>query len=158
MNHKNFVTVEEVSAKQNNIKTLIRFAGSLSLLHKLMAPTLLVMFFAAAIPPYFLWFVGEMLGCFGEAGCSVTHEFMNSEVVVPATISTLVMLVLLAMFCRISAWMLFELSGQWSTQNVHRDLMQNMSNVRTTFYDENPSGRLLNRMLSDWGMFCMRSR
>lgn len=152
MNHKNFVTVEEVSAKQNNIKTLIRFAGSLSLLHKLMAPTLLVMFFAAAIPPYFLWFVGEMLGCFGEAGCSVTHQFMNSEVVVPATISTLVMLVLLAMFCRISAWMLFELSGQWSTQNVHRDLMQNMSNVRTTFYDENPSGRLLNRMLSDWGM------
>ncbi len=152
MNHKNFVTVEEVSAKQNNIKTLIRFAGSLSLLHKLMAPTLLVMFFAAAIPPYFLWFVGEMLGCFGQVGCSVTHEVLSREIVVPATISTLVTLVLLAMFCRISAWMLFELSGQWSTQNVHRDLMQNMSNVRTTFYDENPSGRLLNRMLSDWGM------
>lgn len=152
MNDKNFVTVEEVSAKQNNIKTLIRFAGSLSLLHKLMAPTLLVMFFAAAIPPYFLWFVGEMLGCFGEASCSVTHEVLSREVVVPATLSTLVMLVLLAMFCRISAWMLFELSGQWSTQNVHRDLMQNMSKVRTTFYDENPSGRLLNRMLSDWGM------
>ena len=152
MNHKNFVTVEEVSAKQNNIKTLIRFAGSLSLLHKLMAPTLLVMFFAAAIPPYFLWFVGGMLGCFGEAGCSVTHDVLNHEVVIPATISTLVVLVLAAMFCRISAWMLFELSGQWSTQNVHRDLMENMSNVRTTFYDENPSGRLLNRMLSDWGM------
>lgn len=152
MNDKNFVTVEEVSAKQNNIKTLIRFAGSLSLLHKLMAPTLLVMFFAAAIPPYFLWFVGEMLGCFGEASCSVTYEVLSREVVVPATLSTLVMLVLLAMFCRISAWMLFELSGQWSTQNVHRDLMQNMSKVRTTFYDENPSGRLLNRMLSDWGM------
>jgi ABC-type multidrug transport system fused ATPase/permease subunit len=152
MNHKNFVTIEEVSARQNNISTLIRFAGSLSLLHKLMAPTLLVMFFAAAIPPYFLWFVGEMLGCFGDAGCSVTHEVLSYEVVIPATISTLVVLVLAAMFCRISAWMLFELSGQWSTQNVHRDLMENMSNVRTTFFDENPSGRLLNRMLSDWGM------
>lgn len=152
MNHKNFVTIEEVSAKQDNIKTLIRFAGSLSLLHKLMAPTLLVMFFAAAIPPYFLWFIGEMLGCFGQSSCAITHNLMNWEVVIPASMSTLVVLVLCAMFCRISAWMLFELSGQWSTQNVHRDLMENMSGVRTTFFDENPSGRLLNRMLSDWGM------
>ncbi len=152
MNQKSFVTIEEVSAKQNNIKTLIRFAGSLSLLQKLMVPTLLVMFFAAAIPPYFLWFVGEMLGCFGQSSCSVTHDLFSHEVVIPATTSTLVVLVLLAMFCRISAWMLFELSGQWSTQKVHGDLMRNMSNVRTTFFDENPSGRLLNRMLSDWGM------
>ena len=152
MGQRNFVTIEEVSAKQNNVKTLIRFAGSLSLLHKLVVPTVLVMFFAAAIPPYFLWFVGEMLGCFGDVGCTVTHELFSREIVIPATTSTLVVLVLLAMFCRISAWMLFELSGQWSTQNVHRELMQSMSGVRTTFFDENPSGRLLNRMLSDWGM------
>ena len=152
MSQRNFVTIEEVSAKQNNVKTLIRFAGSLSLLHKLVVPTVLVMFFAAAIPPYFLWFVGEMLGCFGDVGCTVAHELFNREIVIPATTSTLVVLVLLAMFCRISAWMLFELSGQWSTQNVHRELMQSMSGVRTTFFDENPSGRLLNRMLSDWGM------
>ena len=152
MSQRNFVTIEEVSAKQNNVKTLIRFAGSLSLLHKLVVPTILVMFFAAAIPPYFLWFVGEMLGCFGDVGCTVAHELFSREIVIPATTSTLVVLVLLAMFCRISAWMLFELSGQWSTQNVHRELMQSMSGVRTTFFDENPSGRLLNRMLSDWGM------
>ena len=152
MSQRNFVTIEEVSAKQNNVKTLIRFAGSLSLLHKLVVPTVLVMFFAAAIPPYFLWFVGEMLGCFGDVGCTVAHELFSREIVIPATTSTLVVLVLLAMFCRISAWMLFELSGQWSTQNVHRELMQSMSGVRTTFFDENPSGRLLNRMLSDWGM------
>ena len=152
MSQRNFVTIEEVSAKQNNVKTLIRFAGSLSLLHKLVVPTVLVMFFAAAIPPYFLWFVGEMLGCFGDVGCTVAHELFSREIVIPATTSTLVVLVLLAMFCRISAWMLFELSGQWSTQNVHRELMRSMSGVRTTFFDENPSGRLLNRMLSDWGM------
>ena len=48
MNHQNFVTAEEVSARQNNIKTLIRFGGSLSMLRKLMIPTALVMFFAAA--------------------------------------------------------------------------------------------------------------
>ncbi len=152
MNHQNFVTEEEVSAQQNNIKTLVRFAGSLSLLHKLMVPTVLVMFFAAAIPPYFLWLIGELVSCASGSACQVTHEVMGWELVVPATKSTLVVLVLLAMFCRISAWMLFELSGQWSTQKLHADMMQSVSGVRTTFFDENPSGRLINRLLGDYGM------
>ncbi len=152
MEMKNFVTKEEVSAKQHNLKTLLRFAASLSMLRKVMVPTALVMFFAAAIPPYFLWFIGEMLGCFGDSGCSISHQVMGLEVVVPATVSTLVILVLLAMFCRISAWMLFELSGQWSTQHLHANMMQSVSGVRTTFFDENPSGRLINRLLGDWGM------
>lgn len=152
MNHQNFVTEEEVSAQQNNIKTLVRFAGSLSLLHKLMVPTVLVMFFAAAIPPYFLWLIGELVSCASGSACQVTHEVMGWEFVVPATKSSLVVLVLLAMFCRISAWMLFELSGQWSTQKLHADMMQSVSGVRTTFFDENPSGRLINRLLGDYGM------
>ena len=152
MNHQNFVTEEEVSAQQNNIKTLVRFAGSLSLLHKLMVPTVLVMFFAAAIPPYFLWLIGELVSCASGSACQVTHEVMGWEFVVPATKSSLVVLVLLAMFCRISAWVLFELSGQWSTQKLHADMMQSVSGVRTTFFDENPSGRLINRLLGDYGM------
>ena len=111
MNQQNFVSAEEVSARQNNFKTLLRFAGSLSLLHKLAVPTLLVMFFAAAIPPYFLWFLGETVSCIGQVDCSVSHRFFSMEVIIPAGLSSLVMLVLFAMFCRVSAWMLFELSG-----------------------------------------------
>ena len=152
MQHKNFVTAEEVSAEQNNIKTLGRFAGTLSLLRKLAIPTIAVMFFAAAIPPYFLWFVGEMLGCYGTDNCAVTHRLFSWDVVIPAGLSTLVVLVVFAMFCRVSAWMLFELTGQWSTQNLHADMMQSISGVRTTFFDENPSGRLINRLLGDYGM------
>ena len=152
MEQKNFVTVEEVSAAQNNIKTLARFAFSLTLLRKLLVPTLLMIFFAAAIPPYFLWFLGEMLSCYGETGCVVTHHFMETEMIVPATTSTLLLLMLFAMFCRISAWMLFELSGQWSTQALQASMMSSISGVRTTFFDENPSGRLINRLLGDYGM------
>lgn len=152
MNSQNFIATEKVSEKQNNIRTLLRFAGSLSMLRKLLVPTVLVMFFAAAIPPYFLWFLGEMLGCLGESSCAVTHQIVGAEVIVPATLSTLVVMVLLAMFCRVSAWMLFELSGQWSTQKLHAEMMASISSVRTTFFDENPSGRLINRLLGDYGM------
>lgn len=152
MNHQNFVTVEEVSAEQNNIKTLIRFAGTLSMLRKLLVPTVLVMFVAAAVPPYFLWFVGETVACFGQAQCQVTHEVFGKVFNLEGTAATLTMLVLVAMFCRIGAWMLFELSGQWSTQALHADMMKSVSGVRTTFFDENPSGRLINRLLGDYGM------
>lgn len=152
MNHKNFVTAEEVSAEQNNIKTLARFASNLTLLRKILVPTLLVIFFAAAIPPYFLWFVGQMVSCVSATGCEVTHELGSFSIVLPATLSTLVVLVILAMFCRVGAWTLFELSGQWSTQAIQADMMKAVSGVRTTFFDENPSGRLINRLLGDYGM------
>jgi ABC-type multidrug transport system fused ATPase/permease subunit len=152
MNYKNFVSPEEVSAEQNNIKTLIRFASGLSLLRKVLVPTLLVIFFAAAIPPYFLWFVGELVTCGSSDGCIVTHSFFGSDVVIPATLSTLVVLTLCAMLCRVGAWTLFELSGQWSTQQIQADMMKSISGVRTTFFDENPSGRLINRLLGDYGM------
>ncbi len=152
MNHKNFVSDEEVSAEQNNIRTLYRYVMSLTLLRRVFVPTMLVIFLAAAAPPYFLWFVGELVACAGQVMCSVTHDLLVTEVVIPVTISSLVMLTLIAMLCRVGAWMLFELSGQWSTQGIHADMMASVSNVRTTFFDENPSGRLINRLLGDYGM------
>jgi ABC-type multidrug transport system fused ATPase/permease subunit len=152
MNHKNFVTEEEVSAEQNNIKTLVRFISGLTLLRKIIVPTLLVIFFAAAIPPYFLWLVGEMVACGSEVACEVTHSVLGWDMVIPATLNTLVVLTLFAMVCRIGAWTLFELSGQWSTQQIQADMMKSISGVKTTFFDENPSGRLINRLLGDYGM------
>ncbi len=152
MNHKNFVTAEEISAEQNNIKTLIRFASNLTLLRKILVPTLVVILLAAAIPPYFLWLVGELVACGANSACEVSHSVLGWDIVVPATLNTLVVLTLFAMACRVGAWTLFELSGQWSTQKIQADMMKSISGVRTTFFDENPSGRLINRLLGDYGM------
>ncbi|MEO2177122.1 MAG: ABC transporter ATP-binding protein/permease [bacterium] len=152
MEHKNFVTAEEVSEKQENIKTMLRFISSLTLLRRIIVPTLLIVVFAAATPPYFLWLVGEVLTCFGEAGCQVRHDLLGWEIVVPATLSSLVMITLLAMFCRVAAWTAFELAGQWSTQQIQADMMRSMSEVQTTFFDANPSGRLINRLVGDYGV------
>ncbi|MFT7131970.1 MAG: ABC-type multidrug transport system fused ATPase/permease subunit [Cyclobacteriaceae bacterium] len=152
MSDKDFVTAEEVAAEQNNIKTLIRFVASLTLLRKILLPTLLIIVFAAAVPSYFLWFLGQLVGCGQTPSCDVTHVLLGWEVVMPMSLSTLLVLMLLAMFSRIAAWMLFELSGQWSTQKIQADMMLGISGVRTTFFDENPSGRLINRLLGDYGM------
>jgi ABC-type multidrug transport system fused ATPase/permease subunit len=152
MEHKNFVTAEEVSAEQQNVKTLVRFVGNLTLLRKVLVPTLLIIVCAAATPPYFLWFVGELVSCYGAADCVVRHDVFGAEIVIPATLSTLVMIAVVAIFCRVAAWTSFELSGQWSTQQIQKDMMRSVSEVKTTFFDENPSGRLINRLLGDYGM------
>ena len=152
MSYKNFVTAEEVSSRQNNVKTMVRYVQSLTLLRKVFVPAMLAIFLAAATPPYFLWFLGQLVACVDEAGCAVTYDLMGWEMALPLTVSTLVMLTLVAMLFRIGAWMLFELSGQWSTQGLHADMMKSISGVRTTFFDENPSGRLINRLLGDYGM------
>lgn len=150
--HSNFVAAEELSAEQNNIKTLYRYISTLSLLKKIFVPTMLMILMAACTPPYFLWFLGELVACAGESSCSVTHDVLGWQVVIPVTITSLVMITLVAMFCRVAAWTMFELSGQWSTQELQAQMMKSISGVRTTFFDENPSGRLINRLLGDYGM------
>ena len=50
----------------------------------------MVIIFAAAIPPYFLWLIGEMVSCGSEAACEVTHSILGWDMVIPATLNTLV--------------------------------------------------------------------
>ena len=82
-----FVLNEEVSAEQRNAATLVRFIRSLTMLRNVFIPVVLVIFFAACAPPYFLWFLGELVDCGMAAGCSVTHDVMGIEVVLPLTLS-----------------------------------------------------------------------
>ena len=147
-----FVLNEEVSAEQRNVATLVRFIRSLTMLRNVFIPVVLVIFFAACAPPYFLWFLGELVDCGMAAGCSVTHDVMGIEVVLPLTLSSLLMIALVATATRVLAWTSFELTGQWSTQIIQAEMMRAVSEARTTFFDENPSGRLINRLIGDYGM------
>src|SRR5690606_22400809 len=59
-------------------------------------------------------------------------------------------LILLAILCRIAAWACFETSGMWSSMRLHRKMVDALGRTRTTFFDENPSGRLINRLIRDY--------
>ena len=66
------------------------------------------------------------------------------------TVNGLVLITALATTLRIAAWALFEISGMWSSQRIHAEMVRGMSRTRTTFFDENPSGRLINRLVRDY--------
>ena len=113
VNYKNFVSAEEVAAEQNNVRTLLRFFASLGMLRKILLPTIIAIFVAAALPPYFLWFVGQLLACTGESVCEVSHSILSWQVTLAATLPTLVILALVAILSRTLAWLPIEQTSRW---------------------------------------------
>jgi ATP-binding cassette subfamily C (CFTR/MRP) protein 1 len=88
---------------------------------------------SSAAPLIFRWYSGQL--------SSGAAEF---------TLNGLLLITALATTLRISAWALFEISGMWSSQRIHAEMVRGMSRTRTTFFDENPSGRLINRLVRDY--------
>jgi ABC-type multidrug transport system fused ATPase/permease subunit len=88
---------------------------------------------SSAAPLIFRWYSGQL--------SSGAAEF---------TLNGLMLITVLATTLRISAWALFEISGMWSSQRIHAEMVRGMSRTRTTFFDENPSGRLINRLVRDY--------
>ncbi|MBD1558599.1 ABC transporter ATP-binding protein [Vibrio sp. S9_S30] len=43
-----------------------------------------------------------------------------------------------------------ELAGLWSSQRIHKKMIRSLLRTRTTFFDENPSGRLINRVMGEF--------
>jgi ATP-binding cassette subfamily C (CFTR/MRP) protein 1 len=66
------------------------------------------------------------------------------------TLNGLILIAAMAAILRIAAWALFEISGMWSSQHIHAKMVRGLAKTRTTFFDENPSGRLINRLARDY--------
>jgi len=88
---------------------------------------------SSAAPLIYRWYSGQL-----------------SSGAVDFTLKGLILVVTLATTLRIAAWALFEISGMWSSQRIHAEMVRGMAHTRTTFFDENPSGRLINRLVRDY--------
>jgi ABC-type multidrug transport system fused ATPase/permease subunit len=130
---------------------LVRYLGSLRLLTWLSLPSLACILLATSTPQAFLWLSGELGACGKACACEVKASLpwlgtLRFEASLPLLTVTFV----LALVFRLLAWMLFEQSGQWASQGLHASMMQGLARTRTTFFDENPSGRILKRVMGDF--------
>lgn len=146
------IEIEKTIEQQQNVRSLVRFVRNLDLLRQTFIPSFLFIIVCAVIPQYFLWITGQLVQCFqdGDLACDLTHRLWNWELTIPLGIAFLVAVALLALVARIISWGLFELSGKWSAQKIHHRMMNSLAGARTTFFDENPSGRLINRIVGDY--------
>ncbi|MFN7915166.1 MAG: ABC transporter ATP-binding protein/permease [Vicinamibacterales bacterium] len=128
-----FIKDEAVPAASGLIALNRRLFGSLRLFLALLPLSVATILLASAAPSVFRWYSGA----FASGG-------------VGFTLAGLVAITSLAIVLRIAAWALFEISGMWSSQRLHQDMVRGLAGTRTTFFDENPSGRLINRLVRDF--------
>ncbi len=147
-----FIQFEKVVEKQKNIKYLFRLMWELPYFKWCFIPFLILTSFCSGLPQYFLWVASKYVNNIYNPPLSdhVTHTILGFEVTVPVTLSFLGYLVLAAFITRFVSWTLFELTGNWSTQKIHFKMMRGIFGTKTTFFDENPSGRLINRIIGDY--------
>jgi ABC-type multidrug transport system fused ATPase/permease subunit len=144
MSDPSFISKEAVSHSTGLVQLNLRMFRSFPLFLRLLPVTLLTIVLSSVAPSVFRWYSGH----FADNSLPVRVPGVGAEL--NFTIAGLVILTALAIALRIAAWALFEISGMWSSQHIHAGMVTGMARTRTTFFDENPSGRLINRLVRDF--------
>jgi ATP-binding cassette subfamily C (CFTR/MRP) protein 1 len=148
MSTKSFTSQETIFSIGRSFATLRRFVRILPLLRILFLPTIVLSVIAVALPQLFLWFSGYFVQCASKHECAVDIPVLGFTVDV--SMQMLALIALGSFVVRLMSWVVFEIGGLWSLQSFHRRMVAGLQGVRTTFFDENPSGRLINRMVNDY--------
>lgn len=132
-----FVKQEGLAREEGVFALNRRLFASLPLWRKLLPLSLLAIGISSAAPSFYRWYSGKL-------SAQSPPDWIELSPGILAWIT------LLSILARIAAWALFEISGMWSAQRIHARMVRGLGRTRTTFFDENPSGRLINRLIRDF--------
>lgn len=144
-----FTKEEGTSSAAESAQVLLRLVMSLNLLKWLFFPCVILIFIASILPQFALWLMGQFAKCSADSSLCEFNTFWLSKSF-DLNLRVIALVIGVSIFFRILGWLVFEIAGQWSAQDIHRACVQALSKVRVTFFDENPSGRLINRLIRDF--------
>lgn len=105
-------------------------------------------------PSGFRWLIGAWVDNCQTLECqeSLSHQVqsMMASVGNTSTFEFLVYFVLLGMIITGSCWFVERLHLNLGSMNLHRSMVNSFHRVRISFFDQNPSGRLIRRFSSDY--------
>jgi ATP-binding cassette subfamily C (CFTR/MRP) protein 1 len=139
-----FIKEESVGKTAGVVALNWRLFRSFPIFLALLPLTMLTIFLSSAAPSLFRWYSASF------SNSTPPLRIPGTDIDLRFTLAGLVLMTLAAIFFRVTAWALFEISGMWSSQRIHADMVRGLSRTRTTFFDENPSGRLINRLVRDF--------
>lgn len=148
MSNAGFTTEEHSGFVRGSIPLLWRYVRSLPLLRKLALPSIMSALLGTAGYQLFVWLSGEFARCGGTLSCQVPLRWI--DVRLPLSIAVLAMIAIGVVTIRVLGWIFFEVGGQWAALVLHRRMVAGVARVRTTFFDEYPSGKLINRLVRDF--------
>ncbi len=142
--HESFVKEEAISRTGGLIALNSRLFLEFKLFFMLLPVSIGAILLSSIAPSFYRWYSGNLSTGAGSA----ILPYIGVDVAF--SIYGLALITFLAVLFRISAWASFELSGMWSSQGLHSKMVRGLSRTRTTYFDENPSARLINRLVRDY--------
>ena len=79
----------------------------------------------------------------------VARYTMESEIQLEPAIPLLSLLAVVVIIARFTEWCVMECGGQIATRGLLEKMVRGVGGVRTTFFDEYPSGKIINRLVKD---------
>ena len=143
-----FTTEEAAKDLRGNFPLMVRYLREVPIVALLILPNLLLATVAAGAYQLFVWASGTLAECEGRAVCTGVVPVAGWEI--NLTTARLALLTVLIFCLRAFQWTMFETGGQVAALPLFRRMLGGLTRVRTTFYDEYPSGKIINRVVRDF--------
>jgi ABC-type multidrug transport system fused ATPase/permease subunit len=147
MESDQFTTVEGNKGTADSGRLLARYFRSVPLFRWAIVPTAALAICSIGGQQIFMWLAGILAECSSRKSCD-SQEFLHGITLTPS-LNLLARLAVLVVFLRLVQWTLFETGGQLGSSGLFRRLVRGVGRVRTTFFDEYPSGKIINRLVKD---------
>lgn len=147
MESDQFTTVEGNKGTTDSGRLLVRYFKSVPLFRWALVPTAVLAFCSTGGQQVFMWLAGILAECSSRDSCEQL-ELLHSITLTPS-FNLLAWLAAIVVLLRIAQWTLFETGGQLGSSSLLRGLVSGVGRVRTTFFDEYPSGKIINRVVKD---------
>lgn len=123
-----------------------RLLQALPLLSRVFPLYIVLVLCGAALPNIFRWYSGLYTNCINKDECEFTLISYSFGV----TAWPLFLLVALIFVMKSSCWLLICVGGKIASLDLLAKVLDGLGRVRVTFFDENPSGRIRKRLISDY--------
>ncbi len=137
-----FVT-QEVARVTPPWRVLLRLGRLLPLVPWLLPLALAINIISSSAPAFFRWYAGLL------ADGAAPRDLPGWGVLTFSAYG-LLGVALGAILARILGWASFELGAIGSSQSLFRRMVRALVHTRTTYFDEHPSGQLINRLVKDF--------
>ncbi len=100
-------------------------------------------------PHVYNWYLGKLADCNGS-NCHIILDLEFFSLEIPGTLTILSIFTFWCLASRALFWALFEIKASDLMHGFFEQVIDRLQHVRATWFDEHPSGKLLNQLFGDY--------
>lgn len=101
-------------------------------------------------PHVYNWYLSEFVSCVSKEGCLIDIQAFGLHFNLAAGLKSLLLISLFCLLSRGFFWACFEIKASEMMQEYFDQAIDRLKKVRATWFDEHPSGKLINQLFGDF--------